>query len=151
MTASSTIPESGEETVILRRLSAFHYALAALKAALAFMMFSYPVVTKVLSKGRNEVNEPWLYSFYFIFFAIGLVLAVLSVGIFAAAWYLGKGRNYNFVCLMAFIECFIFPLGTLLGVSTIVILSGKSVRGVFNSRSPVPPPVPGKESKSWEY
>ncbi len=89
----------------------------------------------------------------------GLLLLIPTVFLFsmAAAMFLVarslvEVKNYAFIRSIGFLECvFLFPFGAILGVLTLVTISKESVRGLFNSKSPTPPPLPGKDVEQWEY
>lgn len=73
---------------------------------------------------------------------VGLLFIILSVFIIVAGWIfavlifiagsrLKQRRAYNFCLVIAFLECLIIPLGTVLGIFTIINLTRESVRELF--------------------
>ena len=65
---------------------------------------------------------------------IGLVFGLLTL---VAAYCLGQRRGYIYCLIVAGIECLNMPLGTILGVFTIVVLVRPSVRQLFGAGPPV--------------
>jgi hypothetical protein len=81
-------------------------------------------------------------------FAIGLLYGVVNV--LAGRW-LRARRNWIGIVVVSAINCLNVPLGTLLGVFTIVVLAGDGVQGLFAGRPPAPahePARPGVASGS---
>jgi len=73
---------------------------------------------------------------------VGIIFIILSVFIIAAGWILAvlifvagsrlkQHRAYNFCLVVAFLECLIIPLGTVLGIFTIINLTREPVRNLF--------------------
>jgi len=70
-----------------------------------------------------------------IFALIGAVLFVIGIAMAICILIVGRSlahyKHYSFALVMACIECFFVPFGTILGVFTIVVLSRESVRVLF--------------------
>jgi hypothetical protein len=66
-----------------------------------------------------------------LFFVIGLVCAVLVI---MAGRNLAAQRGYTFCLVIAALECLSVPIGTALGVFTIVVLQRESVKELFAQR-----------------
>lgn len=67
-----------------------------------------------------------------IFMAIFFVLAGLA---FWAGRSISKRQNYTFIMIVAGLMCLSMPLGTILGVFTIIVLLRESVKPLFQSPS----------------
>jgi hypothetical protein len=125
----------------LKLLSIFHFIVSGLSllgigfvfAHYSFMhlMFSNPDMWK---NHGNGVPPPkaflnafiWMYVFFVVVFVIASVVNLLS-GIF-----LLQRRNRTFSIIVAGLDCLQIPLGTALGVFTIIVLSRESVRELYS-------------------
>ncbi len=67
------------------------------------------------------------------FVSIGVLVAWTWAGVLVAA---GRSllatRRHTFCLVVAAVACLFMPLGTLLGVVTLVVLNGQEVRGLFD-------------------
>jgi len=83
--------------------------------------------------GRGDI-APRAVGLAFIILASLIILAgwVLSILIIIAGKRLKARKNYNYCIVVAFIECLFVPLGTVLGVFTIINLNKESVRSLFD-------------------
>jgi len=125
----------------LKVLSIFHYVMAGFFALLAI----FPVIHLVLGivmitapeKLASGDNPPpafvgWIFAGVAgVFIVMGALLALLS---FLTGRYISKRMHHTFCLVMAGIECLMFPIGTVLGVFTFVVLSRESVKAVFRNR-----------------
>jgi hypothetical protein len=73
------------------------------------------------------------------FILLGWTVATLLL---VAGQRLRKRRSYNFCFVVAAISCAFAPMGTVLGVFTIIVLSRPTVKAIFASRSAAPPTQP---------
>jgi len=72
-------------------------------------------------------------SFFMIFGCIGAFFAMLlGVVTLLAAKYLKELKNYNFILVVAILNCLTGVLGILLGVFTIIELNKSEIRVLFN-------------------
>jgi hypothetical protein len=71
-----------------------------------------------------------------IFALVGFIIASISLTLgillLKAGRNLSKQASYTFCFIIACISCVFIPLGTILGVFTIVILTRESVKAIFN-------------------
>jgi hypothetical protein len=129
----------------LNLLSIFHFIGAGLAIlAILFLMVHYAFFNSVMSDAnmRKEMlsqgqNAPppqlfevfgmfkWFYVIFGIWFAASFVLNLIS------GFYLRARKHRFFSLVVAAIDCFHFPLGTALGVFTIVVLLRDSVRVLY--------------------
>ncbi len=131
----------------LRLLAIFHYVVAALSA----LFCSFPLLH--VAFGLMMVFAPDVFqskgdlpdrAFGWLFVAVGSVI-VLAGWIFAACVCfagrcLARHRHYLFCLVMAALECCLQPLGTVLGVFTIIVLMRDSVKQLFaGGESPFAP------------
>lgn len=78
----------------------------------------------------------------------GLVLFLVGVGILfciiLAGQSLARYEQYEFCMLVAVFECLLIPIGTIVGIWTILVLRRPSVRALF--KAPKSPEGPADES-----
>lgn len=68
--------------------------------------------------------------------ALLLVLGCVLVSIYAgAAWTIWTGRNWAAAMLLSVCALFAFPVGTVLSVAAIIVLSRKGMRAAFHTRA----------------
>jgi hypothetical protein len=130
----------------LKLLSVFHYVLGGLSALFAFFPLIYVVMGVVFLNvpatmgsgsaaplGPSDPNPAGMIGGMFIF--IGILGTLVLVGYatiqFLAARWISQRRRWTFCFVVACIECISVPLGTVLGVFTILVLNRPSVRAVF--------------------
>jgi fumarate reductase subunit D len=123
----------------LRLLSVFHYVVAGIVALVALFPTLYLVLGVLLAFGRLAPEDDgsrivgWLMASCGSFFMIaGLCLAAM---IALAGRSLARNRRYTFCLVVAAILCLFVPLGTLLGVFTIIVLVRSTVRARFLARA----------------
>lgn len=135
----------------IKLLAIFHYVIAGLTALAASIPILHLVVGLMMLSGGIPMApassggpDPRLFGWLFVgigaaVIVIGWTLAVL---IFIAGRSLSDRRRWNFVFVIACIQCLNFPLGTALGVMTILVLQRPSVRALF-----LPGTLPGDQLK----
>ena len=134
-----------EDLEHLRLLSIFHYVMAALTALFTLIPVVHLLFGMALSFGWGELEHDappafvgWLLSCIGgVFLLLGGTYAVCLV---IAGRSLVRHRNWVFCMVVAGISCTIMPVGTILGVFTMVVLNKPSVRALFEGR-PAPPVV----------
>jgi hypothetical protein len=121
----------------LKLLSIFHYVLAGLTALgglvpVIHVTLGFLMLTGVID-GRDDEIRP-----------VGALIMMLGLGLMALLWTfaallffagrsLGRRRNYTFCMIVAGIMCLNLPLGTVLGVFTILVLMRPSVQELFSA------------------
>ena len=134
-----------EDLEHLRLLSIFHYVMAALTALFTLIPVVQLLFGMALSFGWGEFEHDappafvgWLLSCIAgVLFLLGGTYAVCLV---IAGRSLARHRNWVFCMVIAGISCTFMPVGTVLGVFTMVVLNKPSVRALFEGR-PGPPAV----------
>lgn len=122
----------------LRILSIFHYVVGGLMALFA----SFPIIHLavgiflIVAPGKIESGgEPppevvgWLFTIiggFFVVIGWAIAICIILVGRF-----LSRRRHYLFCLIIAGVECIFMPLGTVLGIFTILVLSRESVKEIF--------------------
>jgi hypothetical protein len=120
-------------------LAIFHYVLAGLAALFAilpgfYVGIGWAMLTGAFAFGGKSANPPppqvgWL------FVAIGVLMMIVALGfavlVALAGRFLARRRHWTYCLVIAALSCAFFPLGTALGVFTILVLSKPQVRAAF--------------------
>jgi hypothetical protein len=132
-----------DEDPVLRRLqllSVLHLVLAGLGAILAlFPLFHVAIgigfLTGAFSAGAPVATSP-LAGWLFVAFGAASVVAVLvySLALAVAANHLALPTRREFCLVVAGISCALFPIGTALGVFTLLTLGREDVKAAFRER-----------------
>ena len=133
----------------LRLLSIFHYVVAGLGALCSCFPFIHLTIgllilfaPETLEHGRNGPHNvqvvPSLFGLMITIVGGGMILAgwTFSVCIFLAGRYLRRCQHYTFCLVVAAILCMMAPIGTVLGVFTIVVLLRPTVKPLFEQTGP---------------
>lgn len=123
----------------LRLLSIFHYVLALLVALVSLIPVVHLLIGLAMANGwmdfEHDAPPPfvgWLLAcFAGLFIVLGLAYAVCLV---LAGRFLVQHRQWVFCMVIAGISCTIMPVGTALGVFTLIVLSRPPVRALFEGR-----------------
>lgn len=122
----------------LQLLEIGHYVVAGLTALSACAPLVFGVLHLLfMSKipgPRGDADS----MFQFMAVAVVVIVGLASLGgwavaicVFLAGRFLAERRRYNFCFVVAAVMCICFPLGTLLGIATIVVLSKPTVKELF--------------------
>jgi hypothetical protein len=120
----------------LRLLSIFHYVVAGITA----LFGSFPLIHVAL--GALFVLRPGAVGgdappalFGVIMIVFGMIVVLLAWALAAAmatcGLRLAQRRGHTFCTVVAAIECVFIPIGTVLGVFTILVLQRPAVRATF--------------------
>lgn len=119
----------------LQLLSIFHYVAAGLGALFSLFPIFHLAVGIAMLTGQFDNAEPppaalgWVFVIVPAIFIIGgLALAICVAG---AGRRLRIHTGYTYCLVIAGIECIFMPVGTALGVFTIIVLMRPSVRELF--------------------
>jgi hypothetical protein len=137
------LPPVDQDEQHLNLLSLFHYVVAGVTALFACFGLIYVVlgvlmVTQQLDKGQPPpAAMGWLFLAFGGVFALGgWVVAALTA---IAGLRLKQRRSRVFCMVVAAIQCLNMPLGLILGVFTLVVLSRPTVIAMFDGlQQPVP-------------
>lgn len=129
----------------LRLLSIFHYIYAGITALFSCFGLFYISMGMFASSvfARMPAGEnPPPSSFGYIFIAMGAFILILgwtdAILVFLAGRFLARHAHPVFCTVVAAVNCLWVPIGTVLGVATIVVLARSSTRALFD---PVPAAV----------
>lgn len=122
----------------LRLLSIFHYILGGIIAFfsltfLAHFFVGIGIITSVESSGEPPKQVGYLFA---AMGAIAVLLGeTLAISTIFSGRFLSRHKKYWFSFVIACILCVFTPLGTILGVFTIIVLSRQSVKELYGLRS----------------
>jgi len=126
-------------------LSVFHYVLGGITALFACFPFIHLAVGIAVVSGAfpdqpGQHGFPVFFGWIFIAVASVLILLgwTLAVSVLVVGRSLARRTHYLYYFVVAAIECVFIPLGTVLGVFTIIVLSRNSVKALFESESASP-------------
>ncbi|WP_144989319.1 hypothetical protein [Gimesia aquarii] len=83
---------------------------------------------KMLEQSRPELEVALLLGFGFVLLLIGIAILFCII---LTGQSLAQHQNYTFCLIVAAAECFIFPIGTFIGIWTIWVLRRNSVKALF--------------------
>jgi hypothetical protein len=121
----------------LRLLSIFHYVVAGLAALFSLLPVFHLVIgvliaTQAEGQGQDErigVVIGWMFAaLATVMILAGLTYAVLLA---LAGRNLARRRHYTFCMVMAAVSCIFVPVGTVLGVFTLIVLLRPAVQEKF--------------------
>ena len=123
----------------LRLLSVFHYVLGALGCFFACFPLIHMVLGLVIVFAPEKLGEhggqPFPAFAGWLFFGMGLAFFLIgeciSICILVSGRCLTKRRGYTFSFVVGCIECMFVPLGTVLGVFMIIVMSRDSVKALY--------------------
>jgi hypothetical protein len=129
----------------LKLLSLFYYIMGGLTAALSLLSLPYiGIGVAVLSGESSSLSDSSAFDpsappppegFGWFFIGMGLVLLVLfivlAICLICSGRYLSKRTHYQFSFVIACLICLSIPLGTILGIFTIMVLSRPSVKYLY--------------------
>jgi hypothetical protein len=133
----------------LRLLKIGYYVLSALGAGFTALILVYISVFGVIftnvipAQSNNNAPDPKIMGLIFLVIA-GVVLLAGAGGAFLtfyAAKSIGERKRWTFVVVVAALCCFQFPVGTAIGVCSIMVMTRPSVKALFGQPVP-PPPIP---------
>jgi hypothetical protein len=125
----------------LRILSILHYIMGGLTALGGLSGLMFLVLGGIMASGSivppqgSANDQAAMQAMGAVMSVLGLGMVVFSFVIAAAIAYVGyclpRGQAYLFCMVVAVVECISFPLGTALGVFTIIVLLRDTVKSRF--------------------
>lgn len=128
-----------EDEQHLNGLAIAHYVVGGLMVLFACIPLLHMGIGLAMVTGSDgmpqELGQPVPSWFGWLFFLMGLSVFVLgqavAVSIIVSGRFLKQRRNYWFSFVLACIACTFMPVGTVLGVFTIIVLSRDSVKALY--------------------
>lgn len=128
----------------LRTLSIFHYVLAGVVAFFSlFPLIHVGIGILMLSGAMTETSSKppapeeqamlrWMGALFIAVAAVIILLGeALAVCLFLTARNLNRRQHHRFCLVISGVECLFMPLGTILGVFTIMALVKPEVKALF--------------------
>lgn len=122
----------------LKLLSIFHYVYGGLITAflLFYLSIFLPGFISLLSSPQtSSFPSDFEWSYFWGIFLLGgfwlLIGLTFPICLIASGRFLAKRKRYWYSLIVACINCFFWPFGTILGVFTIIVLSRDSVRSLY--------------------
>ena len=133
--------ESDRESEHLRLLSIFHMVLAGIMAFFScfpLIHVAVGILSLVLPGSSASHGPPWFVGLFFILIGGFLVLSgwTLAGFLFYAGRCLKQRRRLTLCMGVAAASCIFMPLGTVLGVFTLITLNQPSVKALFEIAAP---------------
>jgi len=127
----------------LQLLSIFHYVLAAVFAFFScfpvfHLIFGIVALTKPeILEDEMQGAEARVFGLMFTIIPVVIILSgwTFAVCMFFAGRFLARRTRYMFCFVTACISCMFMPLGTALGIFTIVVLVRPSVKAMFHGQA----------------
>lgn len=147
----------------LRLLSVFHYVVGGLTALIGCFPLIHLSIGIAMLSGAIPVDNPArpgespfpVQMFGLMFTIIPLIIIAifwtLAICMIVAGRRLSSHRSYTFCLVVAGLMCMMAPLGTVLGVFTIIVLMRDSVKSLFTGASPGETAAPfGNTPPNWQ-
>ena len=123
----------------LRLLSIFHYIFGGLTGLLSCIPIIHIVLGIVFlmfpDKMVSESGEAMPSFFGWLFIIIGTLVMTsgwaFSICAICAGKFIARRKKHLFCIIIAALSCLFFPLGTILGVFTLIILTNSEVKALF--------------------
>lgn len=133
------IPTSTPSSEHLRLLAIFHYIVGGISLLFSTLPLMHIALGAMLLSGSFPQPAggapPMPKEFGWIFIGAGICFMVfgyaISIAMLVAGYKLQNRRSYTFCFAIACVECIFMPLGTILGVFTIVVLNKPDAKAQF--------------------
>jgi len=126
-----------EDLQHVRWLAVAHYIIAAIVALVGCFPIIHLTLGILMLTGRLQDahgNGPpeWFGLIFVVIAAMMIVICwAFAVALLVAARRLSEHRGYTYCIVVGALECMFVPIGTVLGVLTIIVLVRPSVRKLF--------------------
>ncbi len=131
-------PSVDQDNEQIRLLAIFHYILAGMIGLLSLFPIIHIVLGTLIVSGALNTQQgsqapPAALGWIFIAIPAAMMLCgfCTAIAVLIAALSLSCKRRYTFCLVVAAVECLFMPLGTILGVLTILVLVRESVKRKF--------------------
>ncbi len=129
---------NNEDIKHLDLLSLFHYIFGGITALFSCLPIMHVIIGLSMISGKlfeesNGSESPAFFGWMFVIIGIAAIILGLSIAVcmIIAGGKLKRRKNRVFCMVVAGIECIFMPLGTVLGVLTLIALNKKSIQEIF--------------------
>ena len=136
------MPTTEQDRQHLQLLAIFHYVLAALAALFSLlpvlhMVMGLVIVGESARSGGEDAAIGVVMGWMFVAMSMLFILAGLAfaVCLFLAGRFLDQRTHYTFCLVTAAISCMFVPIGTVLGVFTLIVLMRPAVKAEFEGQA----------------
>ena len=143
------MPITEQDRQHLQLLSIFHYVVAVVAGLFSLLpvlhlVLGLAMVGEVAREGGDDAAIGLAMGWMFVVMAGLFIVAGLTyaVCLFLAGRFLGERSHYTFCLVMAAVSCIFVPIGTVLGVFTLIVLMRPPIRAAFEG-APEPAPPAG--------
>ena len=134
-TPETPIPAGNEDLEHLRMLSVFHYVVAGIVVLVGCIPLLHFGIGVAMTTGALPTDELGAAVIGCFLMAIAVFVIFLAWGFAAclilAGRFLVQHRHHTFCLVVAGVACTMAPLGTVLGIFTILVLVRPSVKALF--------------------
>ena len=137
-----------EDAKHLDLLAVFHYVVGGFTALFACFPLIHVAVGLAMLSGRLGGPNPPPPLLGWLLFIMGSLFVLcgwaLALAILVAGRKLQTRKSRTYCLVVGALECMLMPLGTVLGVFTLIILMKDSAKALFieNGSAAIPPPAP---------
>jgi len=118
----------------LKVLSVFHFVAVGLAGIGLLMLYGhYALLKGVLAQSPNPPPPGMFAPFMWMYGIMGTIIGGTGVLNLCAGFWLRARKHRLFTLGVAIVNCFYMPLGTALGVFTIIVLVRDSVRDLYSA------------------
>ena len=113
----------------LKIVEVLHYSLGLLAVpcyCVSFLIIVYPLFGIL----AWDINGGF-YTYFLILIIFAIFLSI-SISILLSARYVNRRVNFTFSLIVACLECFLFPFGLIVGITTLIILSDPLIKQLYN-------------------
>jgi hypothetical protein len=116
----------------LKVLSVFYFVATGLAAAGLLLIYGhYALMKGILAQSPNPPPPGMFTPLMWMYGIMGTMIGVTGILNVCAAFWLRARKHRLFTLGVAIVNCFYMPLGTALGIFTIVVLVRESVRDLY--------------------
>ena len=92
------------------------------------------MMTSIPSGPQSQDMQEFMDSFIWFYILMGVMMGTLALVNLLSAMFLIKKQNRMFSLIVAGINCIQMPIGTILGIFTIIVLMRDSVRKAYENK-----------------
>ncbi|MEQ8855166.1 hypothetical protein [Gimesia sp.] len=100
--------------------------------------FGFDAYRKTMEQTKPDHQVELELGFGLVIFLVGVAILFCII---LAGQSLSRHESYEFCMMVAIFECLLIPLGTIIGIWTILVLRRPSVRALFKSQPPPESPA----------